>query len=154
MKNGKDAVGKKILIDGQQRITALMTAIAGRKILTENYKEKVIRIAFNPLTKEENERFAVQTAVHLKSKEWIADISEPFKAYFSPLKFLRKHLQENPESSVSKIASLALFFLPQVLISKKSQIFLCVSTRKEKVWIRQTLPCLKLQQMKVMEEIP
>ena len=98
LKSGKDAAGKKILIDGQQRITALMTAISGRKVLTENYKEKVIRIAFNPLAKEESERFAVQTAVHLKSKEWIADIAELFKADFSPLKFLRKYLKENPEA--------------------------------------------------------
>ena len=38
LKNGQSAVGKKILIDGQQRVTAIMTAIAGVKILTENYR--------------------------------------------------------------------------------------------------------------------
>lgn len=42
LRNGESAVGKKVLIDGQQRITALMTAIAGHKILTENYEEKTI----------------------------------------------------------------------------------------------------------------
>ena len=33
LKNGKEASGKKVLIDGQQRVTALMTAISGHKIL-------------------------------------------------------------------------------------------------------------------------
>lgn len=61
LKNGDNAVGKKVLIDGQQRVTALMTAVAGHAILTEDYEEKVVRIAFNPLTDEESERFAVQT---------------------------------------------------------------------------------------------
>lgn len=37
LKDGGSAVGKKVLIDGQQRITALMTAIAGHQILTEDY---------------------------------------------------------------------------------------------------------------------
>lgn len=56
LKDGRDAVGKKVLIDGQQRITALMTAIAGHKILTEDYEEKTIRIAFNPLAKDDEDR--------------------------------------------------------------------------------------------------
>ena len=65
LKDGSSAVGKKVLIDGQQRITALMTAIAGQKILTEDYEEKTIRIAFNPLAQGEEECFAVQTRQHL-----------------------------------------------------------------------------------------
>ena len=40
LKNGKESVGKKILIDGQQRVTALMTAIAGLPVLDENFEEK------------------------------------------------------------------------------------------------------------------
>ncbi|MDR1932164.1 MAG: DUF262 domain-containing protein, partial [Spirochaetales bacterium] len=56
LKTGKDAAGKKILIDGQQRVTALMTAIAGIQILTDDYKKKTIKIAFNPLAEGEEER--------------------------------------------------------------------------------------------------
>ena len=37
LKDGSSATGKKVLIDGQQRITAIMTAIAGQQILTEDY---------------------------------------------------------------------------------------------------------------------
>ena len=34
LKDGKMSAGKKILIDGQQRVTALMTAIAGMMLLS------------------------------------------------------------------------------------------------------------------------
>ena len=47
-------MGKKILIDGQQRVTALMTAISGRPVLNENYEEKQIAIAFNPLAESDD----------------------------------------------------------------------------------------------------
>lgn len=96
LKDGKSAVGKKVLIDGQQRVTALMTAISGFKILTDDYEEKVIRIAFNPIAKDEEERFAVTTPAHENSSIWIPDISELFKPAFSTRKFLNKYMEENP----------------------------------------------------------
>ena len=37
------------VLDGQQRVTALMTALAGKCILTEEYEQKAYKIAFNPL---------------------------------------------------------------------------------------------------------
>lgn len=98
LKNGKEAVGKKVLIDGQQRVTALMTAIAGHKILTEDYEERVMRIAFNPLATDEDERFAVQTPAHLNSKAWISDISPMFKPGFSTRKFINHYLELNPDA--------------------------------------------------------
>ena len=51
-------MGKKILIDGQQRVTALMTAISGCPVLNENYEEKQIANAFNSLAESDDERFA------------------------------------------------------------------------------------------------
>ena len=75
LKTGESAVGKKILIDGQQRVTALMTSIGGHKVLNENYDLKQIAIAFNPLAKDDEERFAVRTPAHEKSSFWIPDIS-------------------------------------------------------------------------------
>lgn len=48
LKDGSVSGGKKILIDGQQRVTALMTAIAGIYVVNEFYKKERIRIAFNP----------------------------------------------------------------------------------------------------------
>ena len=48
LKDGNVSSGKKILIDGQQRITAVQAAIVGQKIIDAAYKKKRIVIAFNP----------------------------------------------------------------------------------------------------------
>ena len=50
-KDGGKANCKKFLIDGQQRITALMAAIAGKEVLDEDFNRDRIKIAFNPLAK-------------------------------------------------------------------------------------------------------
>ena len=55
LKDGTISHGKKILIDGQQRITALQAAIVGMEVIRSNYEKKRIKIAFNPL----EERFEV-----------------------------------------------------------------------------------------------
>ena len=39
LKEGTEAEGKKILIDGQQRITALMTSVLGEKIIDKENKK-------------------------------------------------------------------------------------------------------------------
>ncbi len=103
LKNGGSAVGKKILIDGQQRVTALMTAIVAKSILTENYEEKTIKIAFNPTATGDNEKFAVQTSAHIRSSSWIEDISELFKQTFSQRRFINKYLQDNPNADEDKV---------------------------------------------------
>lgn len=48
LKDGSVSAGKKILIDGQQRVTALMTAVAGIPVINSSYKEDRVRIAFDP----------------------------------------------------------------------------------------------------------
>lgn len=48
LKDGTISAGKKILIDGQQRITALMTAIAGESVINSDYKKTRVKIAFDP----------------------------------------------------------------------------------------------------------
>jgi uncharacterized protein with ParB-like and HNH nuclease domain len=40
LKNGKVSFGKKILIDGQQRITAIQAAVVGQQVVDSNYKKK------------------------------------------------------------------------------------------------------------------
>ena len=52
LKDGKNSEGKQILIDGQQRITALTAALLGKEVLDSNYKKRRIRIAFNVKTEE------------------------------------------------------------------------------------------------------
>ncbi|MBR6012801.1 MAG: DUF262 domain-containing protein [Selenomonadaceae bacterium] len=104
LKDGSNSQGKQILIDGQQRVTALMTAIVGKKVLTKNYKETTIRIAFNPQSKRSEETFAVQNSAHLNSNFWIPDISEIFKPNFSLLKFIKTYINKNPEADEEKIS--------------------------------------------------
>lgn len=65
-----------LVIDGQQRLTALLAAIYGVTIKDKNYKERNIRISFNPLTRE----FAVWTQAYERNPEWISEISSVFAA--------------------------------------------------------------------------
>lgn len=51
LKDGTKSVGKRILIDGQQRVTALMAALLGQKVVTKDYRRIRIAIAFHPLEK-------------------------------------------------------------------------------------------------------
>lgn len=53
-KDGGRSNGKKVLIDGQQRITALMAAIAGQEVLDEDFNCDRIKIAFNPLATDDS----------------------------------------------------------------------------------------------------
>jgi Protein of unknown function DUF262 len=55
LKDGTPSAGKRILIDGQQRVTALMAALLGHEVLTKDYATVRIRIAFHPA----DERFEV-----------------------------------------------------------------------------------------------
>lgn len=101
LKDGTLSEGKKVLIDGQQRITALMTAIAGKTIVFDDYSEGRVKIAFDPFAaisgNPDAELFAVQTPAHLKSKRWIPDIAELFKTDFSSFKFINQYVIDNPE---------------------------------------------------------
>lgn len=71
LKDGSLSEGKKILIDGQQRVTALTAAILGQYVINKTYERVKIKIAFHPI----NERFEVQNPAILKDKTWLPDIS-------------------------------------------------------------------------------
>ena len=95
LKNGELSAGKKVLIDGQQRITALTAAIVGQRVLNKNYKEVTIRIAFNPLT----EKFEVLNKALEKSSEWINNINPIVNDEVSITKAIRNYLKLNPEAN-------------------------------------------------------
>lgn len=96
IKDGTVANGKHVLIDGQQRITALMTAIVGLEVYDDDFNKDRVKIAFNPLAESDDKFFAVQDAAHLKDKKWIPDIAEIFKADFDSFDFVTNYCQENP----------------------------------------------------------
>jgi hypothetical protein len=72
LKDGSLSSGKKILIDGQQRITALTAAVLGQEVINKDYKKGRIKIAFHPL----KERFEVLNPAIEKDHSWIPDISK------------------------------------------------------------------------------
>lgn len=94
LKNGELSAGKKVLIDGQQRITALTAAIVGQRVLNKNYKEVNIRIAFNPL----EEKFEVLNKAIEKSSDWIDNINPIINDEISITKAIRHYLAQNPEA--------------------------------------------------------
>ncbi|MCM0612173.1 DUF262 domain-containing protein [Marinobacter sediminum] len=108
LKGGQVAAHQQILIDGQQRVTALRAAIAGQPVVGRQYDKRRIAISFNPLTEE----FATRTPAISNSSQWIHDISEFFSGN-SQLTFLRQYFDRNPgvdeaqvESAVTRLAAI------------------------------------------------
>lgn len=74
LKDGTPSAGKRILIDGQQRVTALMAALLGREVLTKDYETVRIRIAFHP----QEEKFEVANPAIQKNAAWLPDVADLF----------------------------------------------------------------------------
>lgn len=98
LKDGKLSEGKKILIDGQQRITALRAAVLGEYVVNKEYDKVRIKIAFNPIT----ETFEVQNPAILKDKTWIPDISDVMNSG-SIIQIVRKYADLNNETDINQI---------------------------------------------------
>lgn len=67
---------KELVIDGQQRLTALVAAMYGVKVKDKNFSDREIKISYNPLTRE----FAVWSQAYERDTEWITRISDVFLA--------------------------------------------------------------------------
>lgn len=65
-----------LVIDGQQRLTALVATMYGVKVRDKNYMDREIRIAFNPL----NCSVDVCTAVMKKDPQFISNVFDVFEA--------------------------------------------------------------------------
>jgi hypothetical protein len=97
LKDGSLSLGKKIMIDGQQRVTAMMTALAGLEVFNADFEKKHISISYNPFAKNDEECFAVLDNAILKNKKWISDISVIFQTNFDSYSFVTEYCTENPE---------------------------------------------------------
>ena len=126
LKDGSISSGKKILIDGQQRVTALQAAIAGLEVTDANYKKKRIRIAFNPQTEE----FEVCNPAIEKDVKWIPDVSTVFEAGFKQYKFIKEYCKANGledgeddiEPTISKLQSIQGISLGVIELSQALSI--------------------------------
>ena len=114
LKDGKNSEGKKILIDGQQRVTALTAAILGEKVLTEDYKKVHIKIAFNPLT----HTFEVQNPAILKDHAWIPNIAPIITGEARITSVIREYCEKNTSANSGEIET-ALYDLRDI---QKKQI--------------------------------
>lgn len=92
LKDGKTSDGKKILIDGQQRITALTAAILGQEVITKEYQKTKIRIAFNP----NDDRFEVLNPAISKDLTWFPDIAPIVTGQVNIFKVVDDYCTANP----------------------------------------------------------
>lgn len=99
VKGGGKAHHQQILIDGQQRITALQAAIAGQTVVGKDYRRSRIRISFNPQT----ERFETATPI-TKQSEWIYDVHEVFSSD-DTFSLITGYLTANPEADRKAVAN-------------------------------------------------
>jgi len=91
LKDGTVSSGKRILIDGQQRVTALMAALLGHELLTKDYEKVRIRIAFHPVEK----KFEVSNQVNRRDPAWIGDVAALFAPDTKLLQMARAYCEAN-----------------------------------------------------------
>lgn len=95
LKDGSSSAGKRILIDGQQRVTALMAALLGYEVVNKDYETVRIRIAFHPA----NELFEVSNPAIQRDAAWIPDIAAIFAPDAKLLKITKAYAAANPGMS-------------------------------------------------------
>lgn len=114
LKDGTTSEGKKILIDGQQRVMALTAAILGQYIINKDYKRVKIQIAFNPLT----ETFEVFNTAIQKDSSWLPDISKIISGEVDVFDLVEKYCALNNNTDrkyiYSKIESLRKIIQKQI----------------------------------------
>lgn len=138
LKDGSLSEGKKVLIDGQQRITALTAGILGHYVINKNYERIKIKIAFNPI----EEKFEVQNPAILKDKTWLHDIKDAFSGEISLLKLVRDYSTKNPEidediieKSFSRLISIVkkpvgmIELVPELDIETVTEIFIRINSK-------------------------
>ncbi|WP_263351347.1 GmrSD restriction endonuclease domain-containing protein [Acidicapsa acidisoli] len=94
LKDGTLSAGKRILIDGQQRVTALMAGLLGREVLTKDYDTVRIRIAFHPL----EEKFEVANPAIRKDGSWIEDVATVFAPDADLIELTDSYISKNPQA--------------------------------------------------------
>ena len=99
LKDGKTSEGKKILIDGQQRIAALITSILAQEIVNKEYQKVRITISFNPQT----HKFEVLNPAIQKDVSWIQDIGPIVKGDARISKVINDYCRKNPSADKDKI---------------------------------------------------
>jgi len=107
----KRKIPRFLIIDGQQRLTALFAVMKDQEVLTPDYEKKKIKIAFNPI----NETFKVGDAATDRDPEYIANLSSLWSgegdfaivsSFISQLKEKRDISKEEEKNISANIQSL------------------------------------------------
>lgn len=147
---------KDLVIDGQQRLTALVASMYGVTVKDRNFRERKIRISYKPMTKE----FKVWTKATQLDAEYIPDISELFlakenntvskfrKSFIQTLNDSRQRRDESPlsdddeykiEASMNDLLNLELYQIPTLEVSHETseedvaEIFVRVNSAGQKL---------------------
>ncbi len=83
----------EVIIDGQQRLTALYAVMKGKEVFDSNYRKREVIISFHPLTG----KFEVGTPAIKNNHEWIYNLSELFTSATSSrfIKNFKKTLEDH-----------------------------------------------------------
>ena len=99
LKDGSTSAGKRILIDGQQRVTALMAALLGHEVIDKDYQRVRIKIAFHPV----DCKFEVSNPAIEKDCGWIADVSTLFDPNTKMFELVNTYCSVNEGTSQDEI---------------------------------------------------
>jgi len=99
LKDGTSSEGKRILIDGQQRVTALMASLLGEQVINKDYKRTKITIAFHP----KERKFEVSNPAIAKDKAWITDIADVLSPDVKMLKLVSVYCEKNNDTDQDDI---------------------------------------------------
>lgn len=82
--NNKQKVPNLLIVDGQQRLTALYAVMKGVPIVDKDFSRRRLRIAFHPL----EQKFEVTNTAIERDPTWIADISVLWQPSFDQYAFV------------------------------------------------------------------
>jgi hypothetical protein len=93
-----ERVAKLLIVDGQQRLTSLFAVLTGSAVLTKDFEERRIRLAFRP----SDETFEVTDAAIERDPEFVADITVLWEdGYRSTVRRFLNRLSESRGAELS-----------------------------------------------------
>ena len=115
------------IVDGQQRITSLYVTFTGRNVIDDDYRDKSIRISFNPFL----DRFEVAQPALDKSAEWVPDVASVFASPLGAFQAFTKRLEENRGEPLGSTGQQKVFDALTRLEGLKARMFKVVELQPQ-----------------------
>jgi len=155
--DGKQKVPDLLIVDGQQRLTALYAVMKGIPIVDKNFQQRRLRLAFNPL----EEKFEVTNTSIERNPVWIADLSVLWQPDFDQYAFVSAFLERLDErrgltseerkripQAIQRLVNLINYPMTALEISvhateeQVSEIFVRINSRGRCPWDRPAISLL------------